>query len=140
MTTIIEYDCLTLTFEKLKTRSNKIVHNHPIIASGTYDNNDHFICSNKKDIKKWLKCAKEKGTCEGLTYHPAYKTKNFFGKITEHPATYTYDTNWGDTAQSVREMFNLKHGALMKYNKPINSVTEPFQCKTITFDESDIIP
>ena len=140
MTTIQECNVSTLFQGKIKTRTAKTVHNHAIVATGTHDNEDKFICSNKKDIKKWLKCAKDRGECEGLRYRPAYTTKNFWGKKIYHPATYEYDTNWGDNAQSVREIFNLKQGALKKHNGPIYDILEPFQGKTIIFEENDIMP
>ena len=139
MTTIHECYQSSPPQGKLKTRPSITVHNHPIVAKGSWDNSDIFECTNKKDIKKWLKCAKEKGNCSDLVYHPAYTTKGWF-KDTKHPATFTYKTNWGDTPQSVREMFNLKPGALRRFDDTIQSATEPYQGKVITFAEEDILP
>ena len=115
-----------------KTNSTRI-HYHKV--EGSYQG-DNFVCSNKKDVKKWLKCAKKNGSCNGITYTP----ESTYLLFLKHPATYTYKTRPSDTPQSVREMFNLKDGALRRYDDYIFDIHEPYQGRVITFAEEDILP
>ena len=97
---------------------------------------DKFVCTNKKELKKWLKCAKENGSCGRLTYHPARKYLiSYFDK----PAYYSYETRITDTAETVREMFNLKKGALMKHDN-VYDIHESYNGRIIVFNEDDIMP
>ena len=110
-------------------------HTHSHKAEGNYKG-DNFVCSNKKDVKKWLDCAKKNGSCDGITYTPESTYLLFFKRC----ATYTYKTRPGDTPQSVREMFNLKEGALRRYDNYIFDIHESYQGRVITFAEEDILP
>ena len=116
--------------------------NHPTKPEYRYVPNpndgchDKFVCTNKKELKKWLKCAKENGSCGRLTYHPARK---YLISYFDTPAYYSYETRSTDTAETVREMFNLTKGALMKHDN-IYSIHEPYRGRVIDFDEDDIMP
>lgn len=135
MTTISSYYSETEIYTETKQKSTKPSHKHVTKAEGRYQG-DNFVCTNKKDVKKWLECAKKNGSCDGITYTP----ESSYLLVFTHPATFSYKTKPGDTPQSVREMFNLKPGALKRYDDYIFNIHEPYQGKVVTFAEEDILP
>ncbi len=104
-------------------------------------------CKNPKVYAKTLhnKCKTRKrlGYCSDNTKldldYSESKTYNFLFFTHTKDAEYTYHTKRGDTAASVRQMFGLKDGALLKCNKWIVDANHPFDVGTpIYFLEKDI--
>ena len=104
-------------------------------------------CKNPKTFAKTLynecKTRKRLGYCSDKTeldldYSKSETHKFLFITYTKD-AEYTYHTKSGDTAASVRQMFGLKNGALLKCNKWIVDANHPFDVGTpIYFLEKDI--
>ena len=104
-------------------------------------------CKNPKIYAKTLynecKTRKRLGYCSNDTKldldYSESKTYNLLFKTYTKDAEYTYHTKSGDTAASVRQMFGLKNGALLKCNKWIVDANHPFDVGTpIYFLEKDI--
>ena len=147
MTTIHEYREPAISVKQKNNVINiRTVHNHPVEPEYYYKhdnsnpNHDEFVCTNKRNIKKWLQCAKKNGKCDNLSYNPKYTTGFWFFKD-DHPATFEYKPKVGDTIESIREMFNLKPEAIKKYKSHIFDIHRALDTnEIIKFDENDIMP
>ncbi len=105
-------------------------------------------CKNPKIYAQTLynkcKTRKKMGYCSDntkldLDYSKSKTYKLLWFKIYTKDAEYTYHTKRGDTAASVRKMFGLKDGALLKCNDWIVDANHPFDVGTpIYFLEKDI--
>jgi hypothetical protein len=76
MTAITNSNYIQGTAYEYNTANQKgKTHNHTTRGEFNFTG-DTYVCTNKKDVKKWLECAKRNGECEGLTFIPE-KTTTF---------------------------------------------------------------
>ena len=118
------------------TQPNTNNHQHNVKAVVESDG-DTYTCKNKEQMRKKLECAKTNGKCGvDLFYTPS---KEGWWFLPDQKAVYTYICDGTDTAGSIREMFNLKDGALRKFDTHIFDIHRPYpKGHEIKFYEEDI--
>lgn len=128
--------------QQQQSTSIKKPHSHSTKPQGYFDENGQYVCTNRKDMKAWLECAKKHGSCNGVTYYPAEKHLIFPDKKAE----FGYSARIWDNANMIRSMFNIKPEVLKECNDPIYDINNPFRTKNtqppkiIYFYEDGILP
>ena len=111
--------------QQQQNNTAKTGHNHPTKPQGYFDKDGKYVCTNKEGMKAWLKCAKEHGSCCGLTYHP--EEKHLI--LPDKKAEFGYSTKIWENANMIRSMFNIKLEVLKECNDPIYDINNPFRTK-----------